>query len=67
MIKVEALAQELHEAGRVAVEQGKTVAADKFGEAGRKFMEWDEISEGAREGWRIQARYLLGRFRIEAM
>lgn len=59
---VEFLAKELHEAGREAVEKGATVAAGKFGDPSRKFMEWDEISEDAREGRRIQARYLLERF-----
>ena len=58
----EDLAKILHEAGRKAVEQGNTVAADKFGDPSRKFLEWDEISESAREGRRIQARYLLDRF-----
>jgi len=62
MITVEDLAKELHEAGRAAVESGATVAADKFGETARKFMEWDEISESAREGRRIQAKYLLDKF-----
>lgn len=60
----ETLAKELHEAGRAAVEAGATVAADKFGEKTRKFLEWDEISESAREGRRIQARYLLERMNV---
>jgi hypothetical protein len=63
-MEIEMLAKELHEAGRAAVEAGNTVAADKFGEQTRKFMEWDEISESAREGRRIQARYLLERMDI---
>ena len=62
--ELEMLAMELHEAGRAAVEAGATVAAEKFGEKTRKFLEWDEITESAREGRRIQARYLLGRFEI---
>lgn len=61
----ETLARELHEAGRAAVEAGQTVAAEKFGEMTCKFLEWDEITEPAREGRRIQARYLLERFNIE--
>ena len=64
MMDVEKLAKELYEAGREAVEKGNTVAADKFGEPSRKFLEWNEISESAREGRRIQARYLLERFVI---
>lgn len=61
---VEDLAKELHEAGRAAVESGATVAAEKFGDRSRRFMEWDEISEQAKEGRRIQARYLLDKFTI---
>lgn len=61
---VEALAKELHEAGRAAVEQGQTVAAEKFGDPSRKFLEWDEITETARAGRRIQAAYLLAKFNI---
>ena len=64
MMDVEKLAKELHEAGREAVEKGNTVAAGKFGDPSRKFLEWGEISESAREGRRTQARYLLGRFVI---
>ena len=57
MLDVEKLAKELHEAGREAVEKGNTVAAGKFGDPSRKFLEWNEISESAREGRRTQARY----------
>lgn len=58
----EALARNLHEAGRAAVENGNTVAAEKFGEVAKRFLEWDEISEVTREGRRIQARHLLGKY-----
>lgn len=61
---IETLAKELHEAGREAVEKGATVAAEKFGEKTRVFLSWEEISEAAREGRRIQARYLLGKYDI---
>jgi hypothetical protein len=61
---VEILAKALHEAGREAVEKGATVAADKFGEQTRTFLSWEEISENAKEGRRIQARYLLNHFAI---
>jgi hypothetical protein len=64
MNNVETLAIELHEAGRQAVIQGATVAADHHGEKTRTFLEWDEITENAREGRRIQARYLLNKFSI---
>ncbi len=62
---IEYIARELHEAGREAVLKGATVAHTKFGERARSFMEWDEISEEAREGRRIQARYLLQKFIIQ--
>ena len=63
-IDVESLAKDLHEAGRAAVEAGQTVAASKFGDQTRKFLEWDEISDQAREGRRIQAIYLLRKYTI---
>lgn len=61
---VEKLARELHEAGRAAVEAGQTVAHGKFGEKARKFIEWGDLDEAAREGRRVQARYLLGRYDV---
>lgn len=64
ILEVEHLARELHEAGRVAVEAGQTVAAEKFGEKTRKFIEWEDMTEQGKEGRRIQARYLLGKYRI---
>lgn len=59
MLSEEELARELHEAGREAVEKGATVAITPG-----RFLEWDEISEGAREGRRIQARYLLKKYYV---
>ena len=64
MIGIETLAKELHEAGRAAVIAGATVAAEKFGETTRKFLEWDEITDLAREGRRIQAKYLSDKYNI---
>ena len=61
---IEDLAKELHEAGRAAVEQGNTVAAEKFGEQTRKFIEWEELTEPAKDGRRIQAVYLLQKYHI---
>lgn len=58
------LAQALHEAGRAAVEAGDTVAAEKFGDKTRKFLEWDEITEKARQGRITQAEWLLERYEI---
>ena len=56
-MEVEYLAKELHEAGRAAVLSGKVVNKNP----NQPFLEWDEITEDAREGRRIQARYLLNR------
>ena len=65
MIDVESLAKELHEAGREAVEAGATVAQEHHKGKAFPFIEWDDLTEHAREGRRIQARHLLGKFRIE--
>ena len=64
IVEVELLARELHEAGRAAVEAGNTVAAEKFGEKTRTFIEWKDMTDIAKEGRRIQARYLLEKFII---
>jgi Protein of unknown function (DUF550) len=64
MLNIEQLAMELHEAGRAAVESGQTVAHSMKGEPSRKFLEWYELTDQAKEGRRVQARYLLERFRI---
>lgn len=63
-VNIEELAKELHEAGRTAVENGNTVAAEKFGEQTRKFIEWEYLSESAKDGRRIQAVHLLQRYHI---
>lgn len=60
---VETLARELHEAGREAVERKCTVGHSMMDED-RPFLEWDEITEEAKEGRRIQARYLLGKYNV---
>lgn len=65
MLDVETLAKELHEAGRKAVEAGATVAQEHHKDKVFPFIEWDDLTEHAREGLRIQARHLLGKFRIE--
>lgn len=64
---IESLAMDLHEAGKAAVEAGNTVAAEKFGEQTRKFLEWDEITETARDGRRQQAGWLLSKYAIIAI
>ena len=61
---IERLAQELHEAGRAAYEAGATVAQSMRAEKSFSFIEWDDLTEAAREGRRIQARYLLDKFDI---
>lgn len=64
ILDIEEFARELHEAGRSAVMAGNTVAAEKFGEKTRTFIEWDDLTESAREGRRIQARWLQERFLV---
>lgn len=59
MVDVETFAKELHAAGKEAVERGLVV-----NNLGKPFTTWDEISEAAREGRRVQARYLLSRFDV---
>lgn len=61
-MQVEEFAKALHEAGRAAVEAGNTVAAEKFGEKTRTFIEWDQLTDSAREGRRIQARWFCKRY-----
>jgi len=66
-MEIEELAKALHEAGREAVLKGKTVAKsmpEMNLQAPPKFLEWNEITEDAKEGRRIQARYLIDRFVI---
>lgn len=62
---VEMLARELHEAGRKAFDAGTTVAQAQQKDKAFPFVEWDELTEQAKEGKRIQARHLIGKFRIE--
>lgn len=62
MITVEQLAMDLHEAGRAAVEAGNTVAAEKFGEQAKTFVDWWDITETAKQGRRIQAAWLLDHY-----
>lgn len=61
---VETLAKALHEAGRAAVLANKVHKKDGAPVGAIRFFEWDEISEDAREGRRIQARWLLVRYII---
>ena len=61
---VERLAQVIHESAREAVLSGATVAHDKFGENAKRFTEWNELTENAREGKRMQAQYLIDLYHI---
>ena len=65
MTLIETLAKELHEAGRKAFDAGTTVAQAQQKDKAFPFVEWDELTEQAKEGKRIQARHLLGKFSIE--
>jgi len=59
MINVEKFARELHESMREAAARG-LVAND----VGKPFQGWNDLSEAAREGRRVMARYLLSRFEV---
>jgi hypothetical protein len=63
-ITVEKLALILHEAGRMAVEAGKTVAQSQLGVKPQKFLEWDELTPESKQGRIIQADYLLAHLNI---
>lgn len=60
----ETLAKLLHEAGREAVLTNKVVKKDGNPIGQIKFIEWDELKEEAKEGRRIQARFLLDKLEI---
>ena len=60
-IEIEQLAKELHLAGKEAVERGLVV-----NKSANSFLSWEDITEEAREGRRVQARYLLDKFEIHA-
>jgi hypothetical protein len=60
---VEELARALHESGREAVIANRTVI--QIGVSPRPFFEWSDISDEAREGRRMMARFLLDRYDIE--
>jgi hypothetical protein len=57
-ITVDELARALHAAGREAVQR-------HFIREQRIPPSWDEINEQARQAYRVQARWLMGGFRIE--
>lgn len=59
---VEKLAHHIHESAREAVAQNKVVA-----KINAPFKGWDEITDDAREGRRMMARYLLEHYEIKAL
>ncbi len=61
---IDTLARDLHEAGREAVLANKVHKKDGAPVGKIVFKEWDEIDEDAREGRRIQARYLVRVYRM---
>jgi hypothetical protein len=56
---IEELAKILHEAGREAVQKNCLVNPSSKG-----FIEWGDLNDQAKEGRRIQARYLLERYNL---
>ena len=59
---IEDYAKELHEAARKAVELRMTVGQSMRPEKSFDFIEWDDLSERAREGLRLQAKHMLREF-----
>ena len=59
----ETLAREIHEAQREPVETGKTLTR-ALGSEPYPFIEWKDLPEKAKEGRRMQARYLIERYHI---
>lgn len=60
-MKVEELAQALHEAGREAVERGLILRRPA---EPPPFVEWADCPDHVREGRRVQARWLLAHYEI---
>lgn len=58
---VEILARDLHEAGREAVIAGGTIRGKG---ASDQFVEWVACPTHVQEGRRVQARWLMGRYRM---
>jgi hypothetical protein len=57
--EIEALAYLYHEAGREAVLKNQVLKKDGNPIGKIKFIEWEELPEDAKEGRRIQARFLI--------
>lgn len=56
--KIEAFARMLHESEREGVEKKIVLYQKTY----RKFMEWEQLTESMKEGYRIQAGYLMKHF-----
>jgi predicted nuclease with TOPRIM domain len=61
---VEELAKLFHESGREAVLNNKVLKPDGAPIGQIVFKEWDQITEDAREGRRIQSRFFLAKCNI---
>ncbi len=59
-LDIEFLAKDLHEAGREAVEKKAVVNPNTH----NHFLEWNELKENMKEGRRIQARFLLKKYKL---
>lgn len=62
VISINDLAQALHEANKEAVEHGYTDAAESLNKKTCTFLEWNQLTENARDGRRIQAHALLEKY-----
>lgn len=58
-IDEESLAKMLHESGREAVLSNNVLKKDGSPIGQIKFVEWEQLPDGAKEGRRMMARYLL--------
>lgn len=58
-LSVDELAKILHDSTKVSVETGSTVDAVHFGSQIRRFVPWEILKEGAKEGYRTQAKFLF--------
>ena len=61
---IEKLAQELHESGREAVLNNKVLKKDGAEIGKIIFTEWNNLPEEAKEGRRIQIRWLLNKYNL---
>ena len=62
-VGIEGFAKTIHEAQRECVAQGKTLTR-ALGSPPYPFIEWNDLPEQAKEGRRMQARYLINLYHI---